>query len=138
MFAAAFIQSISFLLFACSARLLLPEASLSLTRRTVRSRLARSFTASTTSRLQSACRTCTHHHLASHRRVHNVLCHRTFHRSHGLISWSVADSLFEKTVKLRDSHVVPVFHFSDGIFKFLFELFGFHLTLSFLLISLIN
>ena len=35
MFATAFIQSISFLLFACSARLLLPEASFSLTRRTV-------------------------------------------------------------------------------------------------------
>ena len=35
MFAAAFIQSISFLLFACSARLLLPSTSLSLTRRTV-------------------------------------------------------------------------------------------------------
>lgn len=139
MVAAAFIQSISFLLFACSARLLLPGASLSLTRRTVRSRLARSFAAPSTGRRQRcSSHTGSHFHAAAHGRVHDVLGHRTFHRSHWLVTRSVGDCFFEEAVELRHGHVVSVLHFFDRVFKFLFELFSFHLTLPLLLVSLVN
>ena len=120
MLAAAFIKSISFLLFACSARLLLPVASLSLTRRTVCIGHARSFAASTSRRQRYSRHGVTHFH-AAHRRVHNVVSHGAFHRPHWLVSWPVANRLFEKTVKLRNSHIMPRFHLLNCVVEFLFQ-----------------
>lgn len=61
-----------------------------------------------------------------------------FNGADRLVARSIADSFLELRVEDADGEIVSSFHLFDRIDEFLFQLFYFDLTLTFLLILLVD